>query len=270
MGPCPRRHAILLVCLLSLLLASCASTGALAPRTVRVLSYNIRHGRGMDGAIDLPRIAAVITALQPDLVALQEVDQGTTRSGGLDQAAELGRLCGMHAVFGKAMDHQGGGYGEAVLSRWPIRRSEVLPLPASAGFEPRAAMMIEVDVGGLPLRFLGTHLDHQATAERRRQIGVLNARFPDFAPTILAGDLNAGPASEEYQDLRGSWHDFADGHGAGTYPADAPVRRIDYVLVRPASRFQLADYRVVDERLASDHRPVWMVLDLLPPPRTVE
>ena len=84
--------------------ASLAAQGADPPSQVRVLTYNIRHGQGMDGRVDLSRVADVIRRLEPDVVALQEVDQATTRAGGVDQAAELGRLTGLHSAFGKAMD----------------------------------------------------------------------------------------------------------------------------------------------------------------------
>ena len=101
-----------------------ASGSANAPTTVRVLTYNIHHGEGRDGELDLPRLGRVITSVQPDLVALQEVDVGTSRVGGVDQLAELARLTGMHAQFGKAMDYMGGGYGVAVLSRWSLESTE--------------------------------------------------------------------------------------------------------------------------------------------------
>src|SRR3990172_3828554 len=86
---------------------------AAEPLRVRVLTYNIHHGEGTDGRIDLARIAAVIQRLAPDVVALQEVDKLTSRSEGVDQAAELGRLTKLHAAFGKAMDYAGGEYGQA-------------------------------------------------------------------------------------------------------------------------------------------------------------
>ena len=86
-----------------------------APPIVRALTYNIHHGEGTDGRLDLSRLAAIISSAAPDLVALQEVDLGTARAGGVDQLAELGRLTGMHPVFGKAMDYQGGAYGVGVL-----------------------------------------------------------------------------------------------------------------------------------------------------------
>src|SRR4030095_13030808 len=89
------------------------------PTSLRLVTYNIHHGEGNDGSIDLPRLAHVTQSLHPDLVALQEVDIKTARTGQVDQAAELARLTGMHYVFGKAIDFDGGQYGNVVLSRYP-------------------------------------------------------------------------------------------------------------------------------------------------------
>ncbi|HUG27420.1 MAG TPA: endonuclease/exonuclease/phosphatase family protein, partial [Gemmatimonadales bacterium] len=99
------------------------------PVTLRVVSYNIRHGRGMDGEVNLERTAAVLRQLTPDIVALQEVDNRVTRSGGEDQAAVLGGLLGMEHAFGSFMDYQGGQYGMAILSRHPIVRVDPVRLP---------------------------------------------------------------------------------------------------------------------------------------------
>src|SRR3954454_6413965 len=102
--------------------------GAELPREIRVVTYNIRHGEGMDHKIDLPRIAKVIVATKPDVVALEEVDQGTKRTNGVDQPAEFARLTGMQAVFGHNIDFDGGRYGTAVLTNLPIRSKESVKL----------------------------------------------------------------------------------------------------------------------------------------------
>ncbi|MEO1530005.1 MAG: endonuclease/exonuclease/phosphatase family protein, partial [Planctomycetota bacterium] len=111
---------------------------------LRVLTYNIHHGRGTDGKFDYERLARTIAKLKPDVVALQEVDNQTTRSSGVDQAKELGRRLQMHHVFGNAMDFAGGQYGEAVLSRFPILKSKTHALPHQAGNEPRAALAAHI------------------------------------------------------------------------------------------------------------------------------
>src|ERR1700674_4525771 len=99
---------------LLLLLLVRASEDQTVPRTFRVLTYNIHHGQGTDGRFDLSRLAGVMKRVQPDVVALQEVDRGTERSGGVDQLAELERLTDMHAEFGKTMDYSGGRHGGGV------------------------------------------------------------------------------------------------------------------------------------------------------------
>lgn len=105
---------------------------------LRVLSYNIHHGEGVDGKLDLDRIARTIQSVEPDLVALQEVDRKVTRTGGIDQPAELARLTKMQVAFGGNIVLQGGDYGNAVLSRWPIRRHENHKLPRFDNGEQRS------------------------------------------------------------------------------------------------------------------------------------
>ena len=102
------------------LLGAGLCAAAEAPVRVTVLTYNIYHGEDANGGSTLDAVAKVINSLKPDLVALQEVDNKTTRAKGLDLTAELSQRTGMQGVFGKAMDFAGGGYGEAVLSRLPI------------------------------------------------------------------------------------------------------------------------------------------------------
>src|SRR5207248_6293546 len=114
----------------ALLLPVWARGSATTPTTIRVLTYNVHHGEGRDGEVDLARLSRVISSAEPDLVALQEVDIGTERTDMVNQVAELARLTGMYAQFGKAMDYMGGGYGVAVLSRWSFLTTENQPLPS--------------------------------------------------------------------------------------------------------------------------------------------
>src|SRR5258708_24205877 len=120
-----------------LLLLVWASDGQTVPGTLRVLTYNIHHGEGTDGRFDLWRLAEVMKSVQPDVVALQEVDRGTERSSSVDQLAELERLTHMHAEFGKAMDFSGGSYGVARLCAWPLRRTGNPPPPGPPDRQPR-------------------------------------------------------------------------------------------------------------------------------------
>src|SRR4030095_7388475 len=107
---------------LVLLLACLQIVAAPKKQTVRVMSYNIHVGVGMDQKLDLERIAEVINKARPDLVALQEVDRGVRRTQGLDEIAELSRLTKMDYAFAHNIDYQGGEYGVAILSRFPIEK----------------------------------------------------------------------------------------------------------------------------------------------------
>jgi len=251
------------------LIAACSCTSASErpePIRLRVLSYNIHHGEGTDGHFDLPRLAEVIRSARPDLVALQEVDVGTERSGGVDQARELGRLTGMQACFGEAMPYRGGSYGEAILTRLPTIESWVVPLPASAGYEPRAAIAVRARAtpGGPELIFVGTHLDHtQDAANRVAQAGVLIRVFAHEEPglVLLAGDLNAVPDADPMPALFAEFLDTDGERARPTYPSEAPERRIDYVLARPPGAWRVVSTEVLQAEVASDHRPLLVVLE---------
>lgn len=252
---------------LAILLATvgCPWSWAGSPPRVRVLTYNIHHGQGTDGRLDLARIAAVIRRLKADLVALQEVDRRTRRSRGTDQAAELGRLTGMHVAFGKAMDYAGGEYGEAVLSRYALLETKNHTLPKGPGSEPRAALAIRVRLGraGPELQFVGTHLDHASEEARYAQARLLNETFGLRAgtPAVLAGDLNAVASSRTIEALLQHFRDAGAPAPQPTWPSHRPRARIDYVLFRPRDAWRVVQRRVVDERVASDHRPLLVVLE---------
>jgi endonuclease/exonuclease/phosphatase family metal-dependent hydrolase len=200
--------------------------------------------------------ASIIQSVKPDLVALQEVDRRTGRSGVVDQAAELARLTGLHMIFGRTIDHDGGLYGNAVLARAPVARSENHPLP---GVEPRG--LIEVDTGDLI--FFATHLDAtRDDAKRLEAAAEINRRAAaSERPALLAGDLNAVPGSAPMKKLAAEWSISSDGQNLPTIPARRPVRQLDYVLYRPAAAWKVIEVRVLDEPVASDHRPIFVVLE---------
>lgn len=246
------------LCLLLALLASCAAT--VEAHEARVLSYNIHHGQGEDGRFDLERLAGVIRTSGAELVALQEVDVGTGRAGGVDQAAELGRLTGMQSVFGEAMPYDGGSYGEAVLSAWPVVATDVVALAASSGHEPRAAVVVTVQPpwGGLPVRICGTHLDHtDDDTDRVAQAEALVAALSSTGTeTLLVGDLNSEPGSRPLSVFEGAGWRPSDPTLTPTYPSSAPTLKIDWVLLAPEATSRVSAVEILDEPLASDHAPV--------------
>lgn len=252
-----------------LIFLNCSKSNSEKIVQVRCLSYNIYHGEDMNGGSNLESVASIIKSVSADIVALQEVDKNVSRSNGIDLAAELSRLTGMHFEFGKAMDFDGGEYGEAILSRYPILEHMNHALPFSPGHEPRAALAVIVQLpNGKKFKFIGTHLDHpKDSPDRIQQAKRINEIIKrDPMPTILAGDLNDMPGSEPIQILNQHWTDAALENAQATYPSDVPERRIDYIMFFPKNRWRVIDSRVLDEKIVSDHRPVLTVLELLPAP----
>jgi endonuclease/exonuclease/phosphatase family metal-dependent hydrolase len=234
------------------------------PRRLRVLTYNIHHGEGMDGQFDLARLSELMLRTEPDLIALQEVDRRTDRAGGVDQLAELERLTGMYGAFGKAMDFQRGAYGVAVLSRLPVLQVQNRALPGAPDREPRTGLTVDVDLGsGSRLHFTSTHLDQgRDLTSRIEQAGYLNAVLAadDSTPGVLAGDMNSQADTEVMKILTERWTDMFAAP-APLAPPDRPMRRVDYVLVRPAPMWRTVESQIIDDRVASDHRPVLVVLE---------
>ncbi len=227
--------------------------------TLKVVTYNIHHGEGTDGRLDLPRIAELIRREDPDLVALQELDVKTTRAGGADQLAELAKATGLHGAFGKAIDHAGGDYGVGILSRWPLTIVENRALPSSPHREARTALVARVETPFGAVRMVSTHLDHKSTEDRSRQAAEL-VSLAGPEPTILAGDLNDLASSSALAPVVHAFLDAGKGSDTPTYPSDKPSQRIDYILAHPKESWKVVEFRVLDESVASDHRPVVAVL----------
>ncbi len=256
--------------LLPLLLAGCAAAGGRA-NTARVMTYNIHAGKDSQQQLSIDRMAALIDSAAADIVLLQEVDRRTTRSQGADHFQELMRLTGMHGVFGKSLDYQGGEYGIAVLSRWPLDSIQAIPLRVeppqerSGGvYEPRIALHVVARSPVGTIHVVNTHLDPAGTGTFRKQelIGVMAhmaRHVPQDAVLVFGGDLNARPDTDDIQAVAFSLRDsFADcGEGAAeTFPSHAPDRRIDYIFLRGA---RCTTARVLDSQ-ASDHRPLLTIL----------
>lgn len=231
--------------------------------TLRVLTYNIHHGAGESGEIDLERIAAVIRSVDPDVVTLQEVDQGTERASGVMQAEKLGELTGLDAYFSESLPYGGGSYGNAILTRLPVNGFRRHFLPNAEDHEPRSAGILAVEANGVPIRFVSTHFNHRSAElrleqarELRRLLGTGNGA------TIVAGDLNATPESAVLESLQ-TWLAMAFAENPEpTSPARNPKAKIDYVLMDRKSAWTVLETRVLEESEASDHRAVLAVLEL--------
>jgi endonuclease/exonuclease/phosphatase family metal-dependent hydrolase len=240
------------------------AAGLAAPVTIRVLTYNIHHGEGRDREFDVLRQSRVIISVQPDLVALQEVDVGTERSSGVNQVTELARSTGMFAQFGKAIDYMGGDYGVAVLSRWPFLITRNQALPGSPQSEPRTALTVQVrvDAAGPVLQFTSTHFDQASPEDRLAQAEYVNELLVrDDVPGILAGDMNARPDSEVMKIFQPWWTEAPSVDPAPATASLRPALRGDHILFRPAASWRPIESRFIDETVASDHRPLLVVLE---------
>jgi chondroitin AC lyase len=235
--------------------------------TLRVMTYNIHHANppSAAGVIDIDTIAAVIKKQQPDLVAVQEVDVFTGRSGNIDEASELAARLNMYVYFGKAINYDGGQYGVALLSKFPLKDCKTYPLPSAADTtaEPRVLAVATVQLpGGNTLRFGSTHLDVKSAGNRDLQVQeIVRIVRQEPLPFILAGDLNAQPSSSCIQLL--------DAHltrtcspCAPTIPVHQPNRTIDYIAYYPSKAYEIISHEVIPERYASDHLPVLAVLSM--------
>ena len=235
---------------------------------IRVLVYNIHAGKDAKGVDNLERVAQIVKDTRADVALLQEVDVRTRRSGNVDQPERLRELTGFHVAFGKTLDYQGGLYGIALLSRWPIDSSRVSPLPinppqlrSGVSYEPRGALRAFIASPHGTLVALNTHLDASRDDGYRRQetrtiIAIADSlRRRGFL--LVGGDFNSEPGSAVQAALAtAALHDawLMCGYGNGlTYPADSGTKRIDYLYLQDGVGCARADVIRTD---ASDHRPL--------------
>jgi len=237
-----------------------------AKRTLRVMTYNIHVGIGMDKKMDLKRIAGVINQEHPDLVGLQEVDRGVERTQRVDEIAEIAQLTRMEYAFAYNLHYQGGQYGVAILSRFPIMTIDHRRYGNTREKERRGMIRVEVAVNGKTINFVTTHLDYQYEDGRVFEAEQLLKALEEVkGPLIVVGDFNDLPVAAAYQRMNAQFRDAwiesqADGEGL-SYPADKPAKRIDYIFYRTSDPVRARKAWTVDT-LASDHLPVVAELEL--------
>ena len=232
---------------------------------LRVMCYNIHHGRGTDNVFDLTRTANVIKTWNPDLVAVQEVDRNTERTNKTDQPKILADQLGMHYVFGKSIDHQGGNYGLLILSRFPILEHQMVLLPQEGQREQRGLLIAKIGIpnaDGKIIRLANTHLG-LSQSERESQVDKVMTLLADGSePVLLAGDFNARPESDVLVRLLSAWKDTAvqnlDTLDKNVTPDR--LRRIDYIFFRTNDPFKVLESGTIDDSITSDHKPIFSVL----------
>ncbi len=257
------RHLFLL---LAFGAAACAGSIETEVSALRVFCYNIHHGEGMDGKVDLDRIAGIILAYAPDVVCLQEVDRHLSRTDRLDFPAILAEKTGMRAVFDANYRFDNGEYGNATLTRLDVVSWRNIPLPNPKNKEPRGCLILTVRWDGREVDIMNTHLGLDAE-ERLAQAKAIISEVRDV-PTILAGDLNEQHSAPGMRHLLERFRDTyipAADTPAGTVPTTNPRRRIDFILA--TEHWETVSFSIVDSpetRIASDHLPVFVALRLLP------
>lgn len=225
---------------------------------LRLVTYNVRHA-SVEGVAGLVR---VLSSLAPDVIALQEVDLGAHRSGGVDQPGALAGALGLHATFFPAFPFDGGAYGQLLLTREAPLRTELVRLPGPVeppatadGIEPRVLGIATMADGRT---FACAHLGLDPE-ERRRQGAAILAALLGRPRVVLLADLNEGPGGDAFGQLCRSLRDPLAGRAArATFPAHAPLLAADHVLLGPGLPAAV-EARVVEAH-ASDHRPVLVVL----------
>lgn len=244
--------------------ASDASPGT---RTLRVMSFNIKTG----SESSLAQVAKAITAETPDLVGLQEVDELTNRSGKVKQAEELAKLTGMpNFYFGASFDFDGGKYGVAILSKFPLSKSRVVRMDDHTtrgnGIEPRIAAVAEVEALGKRINFASMHASLVQSERALNAERVVSALMANQLPSIVVGDMNENPGGR----IAGVFTKagLVDAHAEKdaspisglTIPSSIPLRRIDFVY--KAAAFGKTRDSWVPNTTVSDHRPVMTTFDV--------
>lgn len=262
--------------------ATLPASAAESPTRLRILCYNIHYGQGTDGKYDIPRIAEVINATKPDIVALQEIDVHVERSARRHELRMLANETGMTGRFGPTQHYEGGLFGNGFLSNLPFHDLHIQPLPYTEATEelvtyPRnaTAAVVEAPDGKL-VRVISTHFQHASfEKDRIAEAKAINEHFANddpsrdamgadaaALPTILAGDLNAVIGSPPITEIQKKWDLVVEDDPAPTVPVANPSKRIDFIAYRKTDPVQVIEQRVIEEKIASDHFPVFAVLEI--------
>lgn len=232
------------------------------------MSYNIHHANPPEkpGLIDIDAIAQVIRREQPDLVGLQEVDVNTKRSGSINEAKLLAEKTGMFYHFFKSIDYDGGAYGNAILSKFPISNAGGMALPQVIKAEERALIWVNVTLPNQQkLLFSNTHLDAgKANENRIVQMKAIIEKLQGISdPVIIVGDLNSEPKQEPINLLDQYFVRSCITNCGFTIPQKNPKKTIDYIALKGA-KWEVDSHRVILEPYASDHLPILTTYKIAP------
>ena len=245
------RFSFFICCLLSACMAVCAQSEVI---TLHVMTYNIRHGAGLDEVVDLDRQAKIIQDAQPDVVGLQEVDSIVPRSGRVDETAYLANALGMYGSYGPAIPLSGGKYGVAILSKERPLSVRNIPLP---GKEPRTLLVCEFQ----NYVFATTHLDLEEENRLASLPIIIEEASRHDKPFVICGDWNDKPISKLITNMKKDFsfmNAITDTSTSYTFPAGKPTSTIDYIASYGRVYRSVRNRKVINEPVASDHRPVYL------------
>lgn len=232
-------------------LCTCLRAGEIS---IRVMSMNIKEGAKYADHKAEP-YAELINSSSPDFVCLQEVDFMTFRNGGRDWLNELAALTGMFPFYCKSFDYQGGGFGTAILSRYPFYKASKTVFSSKDTREDRASGWVYVQLpDGNSVRVATTHLALESADITTKHIASVNSAIfseDSSIPTLLVGDFNATPGSDPIVYAKIKWQEIAPGSG-NTIPADNPNRQLDYMMGFP-KKWSADSYIILSHPELSDH-----------------
>lgn len=237
---------------------------------LKIMSYNIRHGKGLDTILDLSRAAALIKSQAPDLCGLQEVDQYCLRSESVNQTEYLAKETNMEGTFGKFMDYQNGEYGLATLSAKPLFSTKVLQLP-DGKHEPRSSIIQEVALSkDCNIVFANVHFDwisgNEGSANRLNQAKALMAYIDSLdKATIITGDFNCTPDSPTMQYFAEQGFVFVEKGDDNLSFQGEDTAEIDHLIYRNSElvKFKTKSIQLLNEPIISDHRPLIVDLEVV-------
>ena len=237
-----------------LIILAFVALGALpaSAQKLRLMSYNIHNGWGVDGVNSIARIGDVVTKFAPDVVAVQEVDSMTRRNKRYLMGV-LGEQTGYHAYFMRTIPHTGGGYGIGMLSKEKALSVQRIPLPCRS--EPRGFLLVEFEKYYFACTHLSLHEEDRVTS-----IGIIVDELSKLdKPVMIAGDFNARPNSEPMRLMGEHFQVFKKTEGNGfTIRADKPHAEIDYICLftDKGAKAEVKSHTVISAPVESDHLPI--------------
>ena len=245
-------------------------------RLLRVMTYNVHRCIGLDGKASPERIARIIARQEPDIIALQELDAGRHRTHQVNQAERIAQLLRMSHHFHSIITMRQGGYGNAILSRYPMRLVQAVKLPQWRNLrylEPRGALWVTVDVDGVAVQVINCHLSIWPIERLAQANALVGAKW--FAnplcqsPVVFCGDLNAIPGSATYRRLIGALSDSQSAVKMSRIPSTwfsrYPITRLDHIFLSPGIAVQeVRVSRTMLAQAASDHLPLLVEIKLRP------